>query len=315
MLSHELRKAGIGGSDVAAILGLDEYRDPFSVWAEKRGQYERPPATARMKLGKLFERGIIEYYSELTGRETRFVDETYRSESREWMVYTPDALCIHERRGVDAKLVAWDQRRQWGPTPDDIPARVQLQVRYYMAAMDYPLWDIAALLDMAEPLIYTFERDPEIEEAMLELCERFYRDYILGDKQPPIGASDDSTEYLRQRFPRQRTNLREAEPNEVELLELYAQIRHDDRAITDERVRVENEIKLAIGEAEGLVWEHGRFTWRNTKDTAKTDWEALGRSLMRTHSEMERNALIHEYTETRPGPRRIWFAFDDQEQS
>jgi predicted phage-related endonuclease len=298
MLSHELRKAGIGGSDVAAILGLDEYRDPFSVWAEKRGQYERPPATARMKLGKLFERGIIEYYSELTGRETRFVDETYRSESREWMVYTPDALCIHERRGVDAKLVAWDQRHQWGPTPDDIPARVQLQVRYYMAAMDYPLWDIAALLDMAEPLIYTFERDPEIEEAMLELCERFYRDYVLGDKQPPIGASDDSTEYLRQRFPRQRTNLRE-----------------DDKTITDERIKTENQIKLAIGEAEGLVWPHGRFTWKNTKDQMKTDWEALARSLLRSYSDLERNTAIQEFTASRPGARRIWFTCDDLELS
>jgi predicted phage-related endonuclease len=177
------------------------------------------------------------------------------------------------------------------------------------------VWDIAALLDMSEPLIYTFERDQEIEEAMVEVCQRFYRDYIVGDKQPPIGASDDSTAYLRQRFPRHRANVREATPDEIELLELYAQIRAEGESITSERIRVENEIKLAIGDAEGLIWPHGKFTWKNTKDQTKTDWETLARRLLNTYSDQERAIAIQEFSTSRPGPRRICFACDDLEAS
>ena len=33
----ELRKKGIGGSDSAAIVGLDRYRSAFDVYAEKIG--------------------------------------------------------------------------------------------------------------------------------------------------------------------------------------------------------------------------------------------------------------------------------------
>ena len=40
-LSHEewlaLRRKGIGGSDHAAIVGLDRYRSPFDVYADKLG--------------------------------------------------------------------------------------------------------------------------------------------------------------------------------------------------------------------------------------------------------------------------------------
>lgn len=37
----EARKQGIGGSDMAAILGFNKYRDAVSVWLDKRG--ELPP--------------------------------------------------------------------------------------------------------------------------------------------------------------------------------------------------------------------------------------------------------------------------------
>lgn len=37
----EWRKKGIGGSDVAAIAGLNKYKSPVGVWLEKTGRSQR----------------------------------------------------------------------------------------------------------------------------------------------------------------------------------------------------------------------------------------------------------------------------------
>lgn len=38
---HAARLTGIGGSDVAAILGMDRYRGPLHVWRAKRGELDQ----------------------------------------------------------------------------------------------------------------------------------------------------------------------------------------------------------------------------------------------------------------------------------
>jgi predicted phage-related endonuclease len=307
MISEQLRNCGVGGTDIAAILGVDNYRDAFSVWAEKTGRLERLPATPRMRLGKYFEKGIIAYYSELTGRETEFIDETRRDPNRPFMVWTPDAICRNEPRGIDAKLVAWDQRHLWGDTSNDIPARVQCQCHWYMAAEKYEVWDVIALLGSDQPHIYTIERDLEIEREMLERAEEFWKRYIIGDEQPPIGDSEGSTRYLRERFPRNLFEVREAEPAEIETLEQYAQARAERDCAQGDITLFENQIKLAIGNADGLVWPNGKFTWKRTKDSTRVDWESLAGSLMASLNDSERAAHKAAFSEVRPGIRRIYF--------
>lgn len=35
------RKKSLGGSDMGAVLGLNKYRSPYTVWAEKTGRINR----------------------------------------------------------------------------------------------------------------------------------------------------------------------------------------------------------------------------------------------------------------------------------
>jgi predicted phage-related endonuclease len=40
MIDHEFRRTGIGGSDVAAVLGISRYKSAFQLWQEKTGQVQ-----------------------------------------------------------------------------------------------------------------------------------------------------------------------------------------------------------------------------------------------------------------------------------
>lgn len=306
-MDSAVRLRGIGGTDIAAILGVDSYRDAYSVWAEKTGRLERAPASPRMRLGKIFERGIVQYYEELTGRATEFLDVTMRHPDRDWMVYTPDAICVHEPRGIDAKFISWDQRHQWGETAYDIPERVQMQCYWYMAAFGYPVWDVAALFGNDELQIYTVERDLEIEREMLAAAEDFWQRHILGGEEPVPGGSPETSRYIKERFPRHRLELRDATAPEAELLDQYAAVRVEENIIWEKRAGLENRIKLAVGDGEGLAWPRGRFTWKNVKDSTKTDWEKLAGRLLLGYADDEQAALKQEFSETKPGVRRIHF--------
>ena len=306
----ELSRTGtdIGGSDAPAILGEDPRRDGFSVWLASRGQSETEE-TWRMALGKIFERPAIEeLYPRITGRVARHNRERIRSRrpGYEWMYVTPDGFAVEDERGIEMKLVAWDQRHAW--SEEAPPSWVEVQARFCMAALELPRYDVLAVFGMDTPAVYTLERDLEVEDAMLDLIGAFRARYIVGGEQPPMGGSEAAAEWLKRTFPRHQTKLRRANDREVALLEQYAQARSYEREAVEERKSIENELKLAVADAEGIEWENGRFTWKNVKDSARTDWEALARGLMREYPEETKLRLIEEFTSVVPGYRRIFFA-------
>src|ERR1043165_10209558 len=65
------RKKGIGGSEVAAILGLDQYKSAFQVWHDKTGRSTKKPENAFMKFGQKAEKIVAEYWEEDTGLKVK----------------------------------------------------------------------------------------------------------------------------------------------------------------------------------------------------------------------------------------------------
>jgi len=58
----------IGGSEAAAVIGWNEYEDPIAVFSRKRGLTDPEPENDRMHAGRVFERAILTWYGEKTGR-------------------------------------------------------------------------------------------------------------------------------------------------------------------------------------------------------------------------------------------------------
>ena len=308
-MDEQIRRGGIGGSDIAAICGCDEFNNAFGVWASKTGRLSQAPPNARMKIGKYFERGIAEFYSELTKRPLRYMfDDVQKHPVFPWIIFTPDALCVDEPRGVDAKMVNWKFKHLWGETVDDIPARVQLQAHWYMFCTGFPVWDIAALVGDDEPRIYSVRHDPQIEEFIFHAAEEFWRKYVVADVQPPIGCSDASYRWLREHYPREKSPLiREATVEEVAVLEQYEQLRNNHEALSKEKASLENDLKQRVGDDAGIKWEYGKFTWKMTKDREPTDWKLLSHSLMNGRTQEEKDKLIEAFTDAKAGSRRMYF--------
>lgn len=308
MADFELRKSRIGGSEVAAIFGCHQFLTRFGLYYRKKVEAEsEAPASSRMVIGKLLERGLVDVYSYITGRPAEYFDKTVLDPTRRYMAATPDAFCAHERRGVELKVVQLDQFRHYGDGPGEIPFRIALQCDWYMAAFDYDLWDVCAYLGTGEPRIYTFERDQEAERAMLARVEEWHARYILGDEIPPLDSSDESRRWLQEVYPtHKRPDIREADEDEANLLDEYVAVRVQQKCLRAQQVEMETLLKAAIKDREGLEWEAGRFTWRKTKDGEEIDWESMATGLLYgLVDDAQRADVLAQYTHPKPGVRRI----------
>ena len=312
--NNELTKAAIGGSEVAAILGLDPLRSGHDIWLVKKGLVTVQP-NYRMIKGKCLERGIIELYAHVTNQEIVWIDKTAINATRPWQSYTPDALVINRnpnefeyKKGVDAKLVSYDQRHKWGETVDEIPKSAFLQALWYANGMDLPAWDIAAMIgDDDDPRIYTVDRDPELEEVILAETETWWKKYLVGNEEPPLGASEATGDWIRQKYPRANSRIRQATDAEIAWMRKYNAIRETQKPLEQSRQELENLLINAVGEDAGIICGQGKFTWKKT-ESGGTDWKGLATMLMLLATPEQREGWLKHYA--RDGFRRIAFKWD-----
>lgn len=297
------RKQGIGGSEIAAVMGLSSYATAFDVYADKLDLVQRiDNPDPRMAWGKKLERFIAEQYAAETGNAIVWLDQLHQHAERSWQIGTPDFICISGERGGDSKNVAADQAYKWGePGTQDVPDDYAIQAHWLMSIFDVGHWDIAAFFGGNDLCIYPIKRDLEIEAELLEAGERFWHDHVLANVPPPMGNSPRTSEYLKAKYPSSSGQLRKPSPDELNLIERYRGVRANFDAAKDEKESLENQIKNSIGSDDGLSTARGNVTWRQCKDTTGTDWKGIAITYVPNVAEVEKQFQIV----TRKGSRKF----------
>jgi predicted phage-related endonuclease len=308
-----MRLRGLTSTDMGAIFGVDPDRDLDSVHAVKKRGVVLPPIPWRWELGQYLETAVMDIFEAKTGHKVeKLFDKTFQHPKYPHIMATPDALLLDENSGADAKVCSWDQRHKYGESADEIPDRVALQVVTCMEVMQRDSWYIA-LLSGDQFRAIRINRDPEFGEWLMTEATRIWRKYFEGDERPPVGGSRITSMWLQQAYPKhKRPDIRVATDEEVEMLTQYGNLRMEQKALMKARATMENQLKDAIKDREGLEWPGGKFTWRKAKDSQEIDWQSMAIAL-RTHyiqDEEARAKLTADYTRLKPGVRRIYFKSD-----
>jgi putative phage-type endonuclease len=204
-----IRARGLGGSDIAAVLGLDPYRTPFDVWMEKVGRAEPFAGNEHTRWGERMEDVIAEAYRERSPFSLQLSPGSTLVHPRHPIVVgTPDRIAWFRPDqpagwGLEIKNKSPRQAWRWAPEaegPAGVPDEVQAQVHWYLALTGYEVWDVAAYFGGADMRVYRIHSDPEIEGAMVEAGARFWRDHVLADVPPAFDGGDAAWGYLRERL-------------------------------------------------------------------------------------------------------------------
>jgi putative phage-type endonuclease len=184
------RRKGIGGSDVAAILGLSKWRTPLDVYLDKTGQLDAPAESEPMLWGKLLEPVILGEFARRHGVELERPDGVIRDPQHPWMLASLDGWAPELEAVVEAKTARTADG--WGEDgTGEIPAYYQTQVAHYLAVTGARLAFVPVLIGASDFRVYQVERDDGFIADLVEAERAFWHDHVVAGVPPdPINAAD-----------------------------------------------------------------------------------------------------------------------------
>jgi putative phage-type endonuclease len=191
----EFRKTGVGGSDVAAIWGINPYKQAIDVFYDKVGpevaadhgyQAEKVGGFA-IDRGNIFEAPVGELYTKITGNKLRNSNIMHRHAKYPWLIANLDKKIQGVKKLLEIKTVSAFMAREWGPPgTDQVAEYYTTQPHHYMLVLDYPAAELAAMIGMDDLRIYEFERDSEMDELIIETTHDFWHNNVLKCIPPDI---------------------------------------------------------------------------------------------------------------------------------
>jgi putative phage-type endonuclease len=193
------RRAGLGSSDSAAVLGLDPYKSALEVALDKWG--ELPPRnSAPMAWGLKMEEVIALAYLEETGQEPGAPPAAILwHPSAPWMFASLDRL-VAGRRIVELKNARTSEG--WGrPGTDEVPEHYQIQVQHQLhVGVSHGLdtcADVAVLIGGSDFRVYRVHYNQDFC-GNLEMQLKAFWERVLERKAPPLDWDDPDVPRLVQ---------------------------------------------------------------------------------------------------------------------
>lgn len=272
----EARRAGIGGSDAAAVLGLDPWRSPLDIW---RSKVEPAPPTEDeiflFKLGHLLEPVIAGLYTAQTERECFSpVPEIVQHLEFPEIVGSPDRLAPQDGRVIELKSEHQFADKFGDPGSDQVPDHYIVQAAHYMAVANLDRCDVAVLHGGYKFAIYQLRRDLDLERSMIEQLRDWWHAYVVKKVEPPLDASESWGDYLAHKYPFNRGPMVKVDENSNPALmrHVFNVLNYGD-LIRNSKAKLtgaQNEVKAFLAENDGLVGPWGKITWRLCKDSTAT---------------------------------------------
>ena len=192
------RRLGIGGSDVAAIMGISPFVTSRDLYYDKIGVtpvIEEPEANwVAKEFGHRLEDLVAEIFSKKTGLEVFPVRIMFRHPLYPFMLADIDFF-VRMPDGsfaiLECKTCNYNAKEKW----DDgkIPEHYVYQVRHYMSVVNISHAFIACLWGNNEnDFVYRpLERDLMEEQDIIEQEGYFWREFVEKKVEPPLVGKPD----------------------------------------------------------------------------------------------------------------------------
>lgn len=247
------RVAGIGGADIAAVLGMDRHTPPIKLYLEKRGELPPLPRPAWLDeaadIGADLEEFIAQRFARLTGTWVEPIG-TLQHVERAWMRVNLDRQvdgCEDGPCFVECKNRSEYQLDDWR---DGVPDEPALQVHWGLAVSGYGHGHLAALIGGNKFRHVRIDRDEQLLGYLVEAGARFM-DRVLNGDPPPIDGSDATAELLAHLFDVEPDAIKEMDPLAVgELLAERARLKAEVKEREARLSEIDNQLTAELGDAE-----------------------------------------------------------------
>ena len=257
----EYRKRGIGGSDAAAVAGLNPWKSPMAVWLEKTDQIEPEEPGEAAYWGTILEDIVAQEFTKRTGMKVRRRNAILQRHEHPWMIANVDRLIVGENAGLECKTTSAYNAKEWDG--DEVPAQYILQVQHYMAVTGAKAWWLAVLIGGQRFIHKRIERDDELIQQLIEIERDFWENHVVPCVPPEMDGSTASTELLKRMYPEGKPAAIDLPSDAGELIETLDFLNEELKALEERKAACENRLKAMLGENEVGRFGERLVTWKN----------------------------------------------------
>ena len=195
----QLRQSGIGGSDIAAIIGVSPYATAYDIYQSKT-QPVNEETSEFAYWGTVLEDTVAREFSKRSGLKIQNVNFLMRHPEHRWAIANIDRAIINPAikgnvRFKDGKLTT-DQiveiktaseyvGKNWGSEEsDEVPDQYQCQAQWYMGVTDTQVCHMAVLIGGNKYRQYKIERHQDFIDYLFEAAESFWTNNVLAGVEP-----------------------------------------------------------------------------------------------------------------------------------
>jgi putative phage-type endonuclease len=205
----DLRRQGIGGSDLAGIMGMSNYSTPIDIYLDKTGQTEiEEEENPLFWWGHKLEPLVIQKYELMyPGEKIKSAHGMLVSKAWPWMVANPDGIISNpdvtnedgvisfgEKGVFEIKTIgfAGDEWGHDGGNEEDIPEKYYCQVAHYLAVTGFKYAVVAAFFMASREIRrYFIDRDESVTQNIVAIEDKFWHEHVIPQEPPsPTNSAD-----------------------------------------------------------------------------------------------------------------------------
>lgn len=256
------RTKGIGGSDVAAIMGFSPWKTPAQVWLEKTHRVQPEDISDRpyVQFGNIMEPLIGKWYAERHPERTvRRVNAICKSIERPW---AQASLDYEVKDGLVWGVLEIKTAATAADWKDGVPSYYLTQIYHYMSILSRPFADVAVFFrDTCEFKEFRVEYDPEDGAAVNADVDTFWHDFVEADVMPQLVGTGGEVADLTGYYGKDDGRFINAGSDADELIAAYQDAAAREKQAKADKTAASAKLIDLIGDAKGIETDVARVTW------------------------------------------------------
>lgn len=267
----KLRKGYIGGSDAGSVVGLNPYKSPYTLWAEKTGKIPEFEGNLTTEVGAYLEEFIAKLFERETGKKVRRKNKMLVNDKYPFACADVDRVVVGENAIVEIKSTnsfpAMKKLKN-----GEYPEQWYCQETHYLGVGEYDRAYLAVLINCREFKIFVLERDEDEIKALMLAEKTFYNENVKKDVPPPADGASSTSETISTLYPESNDETVSLMAYEADLKQYMFYTSHI-KEVEKQKDEVANRIKAFMGESGKGESKSYKVSWttsqRHTFDSKK----------------------------------------------
>lgn len=257
----EERRKSIGGSDAAALVGMNSCVSPYMLWVDKTGRLPPKEDNEAMRLGRDLESYVARRFTEKTGKKVHVCSEFLKNPTYPFAHANIDRKVTGEHAGLECKTTSIMNLSKF--KNGEYPENYYAQCVHYLAVTGFDRWYLAVLVLGKGFYDFTIERDEDEINTLMKVEKDFWDNYVIPDIPPPVDGLSPTGETIRSVFPSSNTGSSVDLFGRESLIKEYLETNNLIKVYEKENEKRKQILQTDLSDSEFGLCSNYKVSWKN----------------------------------------------------